>query len=111
LKTRAAKVALRVQRQHDEIVATQKSHHHHRAFERDDELAQTTEPCVRSRTLSTAHQRSELRCRNVEIRFQAGFAENFFNSDAVRSHYERTEAALGASNNVFKHFLEHVASN
>src|SRR5262249_42599217 len=58
---------------------------------------------------STAHQRSKLRRRNVEICFRAGFAQNFFNSDAVCSHYQRTKAALGASDNLLKHFLEHVA--
>ena len=33
LESRATQIAMRVQREHDEVITTQQSHHHQRAFE------------------------------------------------------------------------------
>src|SRR6185369_11540408 len=109
LEASAAQVTLRSHRQHHEVVATQNAHHEHRAFQRDDELAQTAEPRIHSRTLRASYQRRELRGRNIEIRFHTCLAEHLFNGDTICSHDERTEAALGAVDDGLKHFFEHMA--
>src|SRR5688572_25190617 len=107
LETPAPDIASGAHGQHDEIVFTQESHQHHRAFERYDEFAQSTETGVRPRSLRAAHERRKLRGCNVEVCFRAGLAEDFFDRDTICSHYERTEAALGAFDNGLKHLLEH----
>src|SRR5689334_6384916 len=110
-ETAAADISFGVQCQHDEVVLAEQAHQHHRAFERDDELSQATETGVSARPLRAAHERRELRSRHVEVQFGANLAQHLLDGNSIGSHYERTEAALGAFDNELKHLLEHKASN
>ena len=75
---------------------------------RYDQFSQIAEAEVVSGSLGTANQRRKLGRRNVEVCFLASLAENLLNRDAVSSHDERTEAALGALDNGFQQFLKHT---
>src|ERR1051326_4843664 len=111
LETSPADVAFSVQCEHDEVILAEQPHQHHRTLKRDDELTQTTEPGVRTSPLGTSHERRKFRGGDVEICFRPGLAENLLDRNSIGSHYERTEAALGAFDNGLKHLLEHMASN
>src|SRR2546426_8266962 len=90
------------------MIPAEQSHYDDRTVKRYQQFSQIAEAKVVSSSLGTANQGRELGRRDVEVCFRASLAENFLNRDAVSSHDERTEAALGPLDNGFQQLLKHI---